>query len=466
MSVFSPQNAILAAWRETLVRGAGRPAIYGPDGRVLRSFGEIEAEAEECGRLFDGLAPGSVVGLQLGNSPRWPALLLALFAARLVPLPLGRHVEKEELEGVLELCGAAALVEAPEENLALKWRRAAGNAAPALHAEFLKLTSGTTSGPRLVRFTAGQLAADCAQICATMGIGPEDLNFGVIPFSHSYGFSNLITPLLCRGVALVASDDRMPRAMLNGLAQTGATVFPAMPVFLQKFVELQDVPALPRLRLCISAGAPLPAAVGERFTARYGIRVHTFYGASECGGIAYDAREDGPYEDGAVGEPMQGVGVEGFADGRIAVKSGAVGEGYFPADDGGGLGRGCFVPGDLVEQRPGGLFIVGRVSDVINVAGRKLHPAEVEQRLLEYPGVRQAVLFGIPSALRGEEPVACVAGEGVDAAGLMRFCHERLSQWQVPRRIWLVPAIAVNERGKVSRRQLAAQYLAGAGAQP
>ena len=64
----------------------------------------------------------------------------------------------------------------------------------------LKLTSGTTGAPRAIRFTAAQLAADCEQICDTMGISDRDVNFGVIPLSHSYGFSNLLTPLLLRGV--------------------------------------------------------------------------------------------------------------------------------------------------------------------------------------------------------------------------------------------------------------------------
>ena len=64
-----------------------------------------------------------------------------------------------------------------------------------------------------------------------------------------------------------------------------------MPVFFEKLAELENLPPLPHLRLCISAGAPLPARVGEAFSARFGLKVHTFYGSSECGGIGYDASE-------------------------------------------------------------------------------------------------------------------------------------------------------------------------------
>src|SRR5260370_441084 len=98
-----------------------------------------------------------------------------------------------------------------------------------------------------------------------MGISDVDVNFGVIPVSHSYGFSNLLTPLIARGVAMVLSQDRTPRAVLNDLAKTDATVFPGMPVFYQAFCEMKDVPMLPKLRLCISAGAPLAITVPRKF---------------------------------------------------------------------------------------------------------------------------------------------------------------------------------------------------------
>jgi len=287
------------------------------------------------------------------------------------------------------------------------------------------------------------------------------LNFGVIPFSHSYGFSNLITPLLCRGVPLVASEDRMPRAILNDLARTGATVFPGMPVFFEKLAGLEDGPALPRLRLCISAGAPLPARVGEAFSARFLRKVHTFYGSSECGGIAYDGNEDPVYEEGFVGWAMGNIEIEPLAGlrevGRIAVRSGAVGDGYYPEPEPEVLGSGRFVPADLVRMEERGMYLDGRATDVINIAGRKLNPAEVEALLAGCPGVRQVVVFGVASMLRNEEAVACVSGSaGMDE--VLRYARTVLSGWQVPKDVWLVDEVPVNERGKVSRKDLARGY--------
>ena len=429
-----------------------------PSAEVARRFSEIEEESIRIEQRLAELPSGSVLAIQIGNSVSWPALLIAAFRRGLIPLPLGRHIEKGERDLVFQGAGVAGLVESDENDiLQISSLPKTGALLPSLNCDFLKLTSGTTSAPRTIRFQAGQLLADCINICDTMGIGEGDINFGVIPFSHSYGFSNLLTPLICRGVPLVASDDRMPRAILAGLADTRATVFPGMPVFFDKLAGMKNLPSLEALRLCISAGAPLSKAVGENFSRNLGVKIHTFYGASECGGICYDASEEPIYEESFLGQPMRNVEVAPHGDGTICIRSAAVGEGYYPEPDPFTLGNGRFIPSDLISQNSRGMALVGRASDIINVAGRKLNPLEVESLLLKFPGVRQAVVFGIPSPLRNEEPVACIAG-AVNEKDLHQFAQTRLSSWQMPKDFWLVDEIPANERGKISRRELAGKY--------
>src|SRR5262249_13514987 len=311
---------------------------------------------------------------------------------------------------------------------------------------------------------SNQLLADCNQICETMCISDDDLNFGVIPVSHSYGFSNLLTPLVARGVPMSVSRDTTPRAVLADLARTGATVFPGTPVFYQALREVQDVPLLPKLRLCISAGAPLSRTVAKKFFEKFNQTIHSFYGASECGGICYD-RNGTRFEDGLVGRPMRGVEVRFInptqSASQIRVRSAAVSDGYFPEPDEQKLGNSVFVPDDLLARHNSALKIVGRVSDVINVAGKKVSPAEIEEHLLRVNGVAQAVVFGCPTGagLRNEEVTACVlASRGVSESDLLRFCRNVLSGWQVPKRIFIVDVIPTNERGKISRRELARQF--------
>ena len=458
------ENALLSAWFETLGRFGSGPAIYSASGAVVRSFLEIGLEAVKIARLFDRIPPRSVVAVQIGNSERWPEIVLALWRRHLIPLPLG-EMGPAELAMTLGTCRVAALVTNVGGSLTVHRRPVAEDATEWLEPEpdFLKLTSGTTNTPRTIRFRAHQLLADCEHICGTMGISSRDINFGVIPFSHSYGFSNLILPLLVLGVRLVVSDDRLPRAILEGLVSSRATVFPATPLLFQKLTEMENPPELPELRFCISAGAPLSCDVAGKFSVKFRLKIHSFYGASECGGISYDTTEPRRYEDGFVGTPLNGVSIVSESDepGPITVRSAAVGDGYFPVEDRAVLGGGRFVPGDLIQRAERGMYLVGRTSDVINVAGRKLSPHEVEARLTEFPGVRQAVVFGVPSELRGEEPVACiVASEDLACDALLRHCQEHLSPWQVPRDVWVVAEIPVSERGKINRRELAEMYRA------
>ncbi len=459
-------DALLQAWTATVSRKGDAPAIYDTSGKIARGFRQIAEEVKIFERrMLAKFPPGSVIAIQIGNHPSWPALLLACLRSELVVLPLERSISEREREVALKLCHAAAVIReggrgfngffaSRRKNLPNEW----GNSRPSL----LKLTSGTTAVPRAIRFRSGQLLADCRQICDTMGITDDDLNFAVIPLSHSYGFSNALTPLIVRGVPMVLSQDRMPRAILDDLVRTKATVFHGMPVFYQALSEMESPPPLLHLRLCISAGAPLPLRVAQKFRAKFGLTIHSFYGSSECGGICYD-REAALVEEGFVGAALQSVRLNFLepesGGGQVEVHSLAAGEGYFPEPEEEKLRAGRFVPDDLLFRETKGFRIVGRVSDVINVAGKKVHPGEVEAVLLAFAGVRQAVVFGRISTQRNEEIVACVVVElAVSETELMLFCRHYLSTWQVPRRILFVDEIPVTERGKVSRRELAEKF--------
>ena len=460
-------DPLLQDWEKTLARKRDRPAIFATSGEVLRTFGDIEQRARNLMRRIDVFHEGSVVAVQIGNHEDWPSILIGCLRRHLVVLPLEQSMSERQRGEALEICKAKAVVSAvpsgdsPEEIIQLgiadctpDWRGNPPN--------LLKLTSGTTATPRAIRFRSKQLLADCNQICDTMGISDIDLNFGVVPVSHSYGFSNLLTPLIARGVPMVISRDRTPRAILGDLARSNATVFPGMPVFYQAFCEMEHVPKLPKLKLCISAGAPLPLATAKRFQKKFNLPIHSFYGASECGGICYDSQAANR-DEGFVGEAMNGVNLklvdpQGSAS-QIHVRSGAVGDGYFPEPDEEKLGNGIFVPDDLLTRAGSGFKIVGRISDVINVAGKKVNPAEVEAHLLRFPGVRQAVVFGRESVLRNEEVAACVvAAADVSETDLLQFCRGALSSWQVPKRIFVVDALPANERGKISRRELSRRF--------
>ncbi len=322
----------------------------------------------------------------------------------------------------------------------------------------LKTTSATTGAARQVAFTEAQLAADPDNIVATMGLRRDSPNLGVISLAHSYGFSNLVLPLLLHGIPLVLAPGALPEALRQAAATGTNWTLPAVPALWRAWHEAGAIPA--SVRLAISAGAPLPLPLEQAVFERSGLKLHNFLGSSECGGIAYDA-SNAPRTDATfVGTAMRNVALSLGVDGCLEVNGASVGETYWPQPEA-RLGGGTFRTSDLVELRDGGVFLRGRASDLINVAGRKVAPETVEQALLEHPAVRECLVLGLPSedAARGDEVAAVVATrEEVSVEQLRQFLHARLPDWQLPREWRLVESLAVNARGKLSRAEWRSQF--------
>src|SRR5947207_2800291 len=328
-----PKDVLLQRWEAILAQKGDEPAIFNSRGQVDRTFGGIDERARGFEPKIDKFADGSVIAVQIGNHEGAPSIFIACLRRGIVVLPLEQSISDQQRDAALKVCRVTGIIEKAGtvrliDNERPNWR--------GKNPTLLKLTSGTTAAPRAIRFGSEQLLADCDQICDTMGISDVDLNFGVIPISHSYGFSNLLTPLIARGVPLVVSQDRTPRAVLADIAKTDATVFPGMPLFYQAFCEMENIPPLPKLRVCISAGAPLRTATAKNFRETFGLPIHSFYGASESGGICYDREAKNEIE-GFVGAPMKDVDLEmidpNAQSSQARVRSAAVGVGYFPDAD-------------------------------------------------------------------------------------------------------------------------------------
>jgi acyl-coenzyme A synthetase/AMP-(fatty) acid ligase len=448
------KNVVLARWRGNVAKKHAAPAILSPDGAVARTFAALEAEAESLAAHFSGLPAGFVASLHATNHPTWPALLLAIWKSGGCALLVDHTLRDPARTDAERACGTRIRLEIEKTG---EPRITALPHAPVDFHEFapdlIKLTSGTTGAPRAVLFTAEQLEVDCEQICETMGIGSDDVNYGIVAFSHSYGFSNLVTPLLCRGIPLVAAADALPRAVLAGIAATRATVLPAVPAIFQALGGVDG--DMPSLRLCISAGAPLPPATAQTFRERFEKKVHTFYGASECGGICYDACEDDLKMPGLVGQPMRGVHLERLDGGEVRVHSAAVGLGYFPPEGENEFAGKSFRPTDLLEETPAGWRITGRSTDAINVGGKKVSPVEIEHVLQTHPAVREAAVFGVNAKGRTQSICACVVlNQEINDAAVRSHCAERLAPWQVPRTIIRIDRIPLTARGKINRIEL------------
>jgi long-chain acyl-CoA synthetase len=325
----------------------------------------------------------------------------------------------------------------------------------------LKTTSATTGLPRLIAFTGSQLAADAAQIVKTMGLRPEWPNLGVISMAHSYGFSNLVLPLLLHGIPLIVGQSALPDSLSRAGAGADGLTLAAVPALWRAWHGARAIPA--HVRLAISAGAPLPLALEQEMFETGGLKLHNFYGSSECGGIAYDGTET-PRSDGAcAGTAMPGVRLSCDDEGCLEVRSSAVGLGYWP-DPSPALEDGCFRTSDLAGIEDGWVYLRGRRSDLINVAGRKVAPETIERALLAHEAIQECVVLGIPDpdGARSETiAVYFVPRRTVGVEDLRQFLLRHLPAWQVPRHWQTVQALPVNGRGKIPRNQLRRMFGGG-----
>src|SRR6185436_14824563 len=176
----------------------------------------------------------------------------------------------------------------------------------------LKLTSASTGAARAVAFRGEQLAADAENIIATMGLRREWPNLGVISLAHSYGFSNLVLPLLLHGIPLYLAAP-LPESVKRAASEHANITLAAVPALWRTWHEASAIPG--NVRRAISAGAPLPVDLEQSIFETTGIKVHNFYGSTECGGIAYDASDRPRVEDACVGQPMRNVELSQGKDG-------------------------------------------------------------------------------------------------------------------------------------------------------
>jgi acyl-CoA synthetase (AMP-forming)/AMP-acid ligase II len=425
-------------------------------GKITSRAGlQARGEALAAELATAGVREGDAVAIQLPNSAEFVAAFLAILQLRALAVPIDRDAPESEVGTILQQFAVKALLH--RGGIGSRVSSVDDRSRPAIpEARLLKLTSGSTGKPKGIVTSERNLIADCAQICATMDIRPEDVNFGAIPFSHSYGFSNLVTPLLLQGTAVVMSNDYLPQSVLDHCNHWSCTVVPAIPMVFEHLAAAATGDFV-TVRTFLSAGAPLPPATSRRFRERFGKPIHTFYGCSECGGITYD-RAGAAVERGTVGHAMEGVSLTLDA-GRLTVSGDNVALGYLHASDRfEPFAPGVFVADDLAELREDGeVVLTGRASDLINTAGKKVNPREVEQIILQIGGVRQVKVYGEPAGARGEVVAAAVvASPDVTRELVRQFCRARLSLHKVPRIVKLIEQIPLDERGKVKRAALSA----------
>jgi long-chain acyl-CoA synthetase len=469
----TPSGAFAQAVQQLARDAPDRIAIHAPEEREpVITRARLWTRAADARAALDaaGLARGSVVLWMAGNAAGFYSLLVASMDAGVVLLLADQTTPAELLHEVESLWGVAgrvvraAAADGPGADLPgdLRLVPSRGHGLRYLPcAAVVKLTSGSVGTPRGVAIGEAHLWDDVTRIIEAMGIEDRDVHLASIPITHSYGLGNLVLPVLALGCTVVLRAARRPPAFAADTRLYGVTAYPATPHIFDYLLDRCRSGVEPSVRLLISAGAPLRQSTIARALDAWRLKIHSFYGTTETGGIAYDVTAD-LQEEGYVGRPLPRTSVDlrpSERSGRILVRSDSVASGYIsphPAPDGGEFAEGGFLTADIGSRAgDGSLRLLGRVTDAINVAGLKVDPAEVETVLRLAPGVSAACVVGVPCPAHGQDVVAVLAArKDVRWADLETFCRVRLSRHKVPRSFVVLDRLPLNRRGKVDRGEI------------
>ncbi len=340
----------------------------------------------------------------------------------------------------------------------------------------LQYTGGTTGISKAAVLTHANLMANVAQINAWMKrvrYGGERI-VGLLPFFHAFG----LTVCLNWPLSIAANVLLLPRFEINEflklLQRARPTILPGVPTL---FVALINHPQTARLDFsalwaCVSGSAPLPGEVREGFERLTGCKILEGYGLTEASPVTHFNPFEGKRPPGSIGLPFPGTAAKIVdpATGTQELPVGAVGElcvqgpqvmaGYWrkPEETALALRDGWLYTGDLARMDEDGYFyIIDRKKDLIISAGYKIFPREVEEVLYQYPGVKEAVVFGCPDSYRGEVVKAVIVpqpGATLTVADVQAFCQERLAAYKVPRAVEFRPELPKSSVGKILRRRL------------
>ena len=343
----------------------------------------------------------------------------------------------------------------------------------------LVFSSGTTGMPKAVRHTHRSLSVATAQWCKALGLGPDDRFQVATPPSHILGLLNLLA-----AAAAGATVRLHPRfdldEVLRRIEQERMTIEMAVaPIALAiaNHPKLEEFD-LSSLRYIMWGATPVSEAVAQRVTDRTGVRWLPAYGASELPILACNPVDDpSRWRLDSAGLPPEGVELR-VADldtgevlppgevGEVQARSAAVMAGYLPEEaNAEAFADGWYRTGDVGWLEPEGwVHLTDRSKEMIKVNGFQVAPAELEGLLHAHPAVLDCAVFGVPDERSGEVPVAAVQldpSQPVADGELQELVARQLASYKQLRHVVVVDSVPRLPSGKVLRRTLREQFVAG-----
>jgi len=512
-----PESSIAALLAENATRYEYRPAIASEGSEALGHRGlweQVVRTVEQLNRL--GIGRGDRVAIVLPQGTELAVAFLAV-ACGATSAPLNpAYLEKEfafylgdlQARALIVMAGDATparaaatsqgvpvieMVLRPDGIFELFGTSQALTSPPGMaEADEVALvlhTSGTTSRPKMVPLTHGNLCASARNIGSTLELSESDLCLNVMPLFHIHGLVACVLASLAAGGCTICTRNFDASQFPGWLEVWKPSWYSAVPTMHQAILAHLQGQSLPTidstLRFIRSSSAALPPSVMAGLETTFRVPVLESYGMTEAAHqMASNPLPPRTRKPGCVGLPAgpeiaildeAGARMDPGATGEIAIRGTNVTPGYHgnPEANSNAFHQGWLRTGDQGYFDPDGyLFITGRLKEQINRGGEKLSPREVDEVLLAHPMVMQAVAFAVPHPSLGEDVAAAVvlrAGGDCTEADLRTFVLDRLPAFKAPSRIIILPDIPRGPTGKIQRIGLAGQlgaYLATAYEEP
>lgn len=478
----------------------GKWAMYAPQKVAIRdteagrdcTYGELNALAENiagCLHHHHGLEKGDKVAVLSAFNIPLIALFGAVQKAGFVIVPINTRLTAHEVAYQLKDSDASVVITDAEYKekvtdsglKVLDWDDLQADAPP-YHSEiseddtaFILYTSGTTGFPKGALYTHKMLFWNSVNTQLRLDLTSADVTLNCMPAFHTGGWNVLITPLLHHGGTVWLMKDFDPELALQHLANSGSTLFMAVPTMLKMLSDAPGFEAcdLSAIRYFIVGGEALPIPVIEQWTAK-GIPIRQGYGLTEVGPNVTSLHQDDVvrkrgsigffnfYIDGRI---VDDKGRECAADevGELWLKGPNVSPGYWHNEkaNADSYTEGWFKTGDLVRSDAEGyLYVEGRKKEMYISGGENVYPREVEKIIEKHPEVAEVAVVGVPDERWGETGAAfLVAKSAIDEDEIRRHCQQFLAKFKIPKHLFFMEALPKNATGKIDKKTLQKQFI-------